>query len=213
LLDAGCGTGELLRRIAADFPHRAAIGLDADHLACERAAAKSGCPVCVGSINDLPFSDAAFGTIVSADVLSHRNVDEGAALAQFHRCLTASGLLVLNLPAYQWMMSHHDRAVYNARRYTRGRIARLLQTAGFRIVFASYWNCVLFPLMLLTRKILPSAPEASSDVQLYSAPVEALCRAATTAERALLRCGARFPFGGSLIAVAVKDPPAGERHA
>jgi hypothetical protein len=32
-----------------------------------------------------------------------------------------------------------------------------------------------------------------------------LCRAATGFERALLRRGMRFPFGGSLIAVAAKQ--------
>ena len=138
-------------------------------------------------------------------MLCHRDVDERAALAQFHRCLGDGGVLVLNLPAYPWMLSRHDAAVYNVRRYTRRGVVNLLQAAGFRLVFASYWNIVLFPLMVLTRKLLPSAKAAASDVRLYPAPVEALCRAATGFERALLRRGMRFPFGGSLIAVAAKD--------
>src|SRR5688572_11240120 len=83
LFDAGCGTGGLLLRIAADYPDRAVIGLDADATACARAAAKSSCPVCAGSVNALPFADGAFGAIFSADVLCHRDVDERAALAQF----------------------------------------------------------------------------------------------------------------------------------
>ena len=89
-------------------------------------------------------------------------------------------------------------------RYTRRRVARLLQAAGFRLLFASYWNIVLFPIMVLTRKLVPQGKGATSDVRLYPAPVEALCRAATGLERALLRCGMRFPFGGSLIAVAAR---------
>ncbi len=53
--------------------------------------AKSGRPVCAGSVNALPFADGAFGAIVSADVLCHDGVDERAALAQFHRsCATAA---------------------------------------------------------------------------------------------------------------------------
>jgi SAM-dependent methyltransferase len=213
LLDAGCGTGGLLSRIAATYPERIAIGLDADVAACTRAAAKSACPVCAGSVNALPFADAALGVIFRADVLCHRDVDEHAALAQFHRCLWEGGVLILNLPAYRWMLSRHDAAVYNVRRYTRRRIVRLLDAAGFRLIFASYWNIVLFPIMVLTRKLLPSGHGAASDVRLYPAPAEALCRAATGVERALLRLGLRLPFGGSLIAIAAKVAPQGSGHA
>jgi len=204
LLDAGCGTGGLLAQIAAKYPERTVVGLDAAPLDCARAAAKSGRAVCAGSVDALPFSDAAFGAIFSADVLCHAGVDERAALAQFHRCLGDNGVLVLSLPAYQWMMSRHDLAVSNVRRYTRSGIARLLQAAGFRMVFAGYWNMLLFPLMVVTRKLLPDGGVPASDVKPYSAPIEAVCRAATTVERALLRCGVRLPFGGSVIAVAAK---------
>jgi SAM-dependent methyltransferase len=213
LLDAGCGTGGLLARLAADYPDRTIVGLDANRIACARAAAKSARPVCAGSVNALPFGDSAFGAIFSADVLCHRDVDERAALAHFHRCLRDGGLLVLNLPTYQWMLSRHDAAVYNIRRYTRRRVARLLHGAGFRLLFASYWNIVLFPIMVVTRKLLPQGNHATSDVRLYPAPVEAFCRAATRLEHALLRRGMRFPFGGSLIAVAAKEPIKESGHA
>jgi SAM-dependent methyltransferase len=204
LLDAGCGTGGLLARLSATLPDRAAIGLDADRFACERAHAKSGRPVCAGSVDALPFADGAFGAIVSADVLCHRDVDERAALAQFHRVLCEEGVLILNLPAYSWLMSAHDRAVANVRRYTRRRVAFLLEGAGFRLLFASYWNTFLFPVMVVTRKLRWESDGAASDVKLQAPPVEALCRVATGLEHALLRRGLRLPFGGSVIAVAAK---------
>ncbi len=213
LLDAGCGTGGLLARLAADYPDRAAIGLDAERGACVRAATKSGRPVCAGSVDALPFADRAFAAIFSADVLCHRDVDATAALAQFHRCLRDGGLLLLNLPAYQWMLSRHDATVYNVRRFTRRGLVHLLQAAGFRLLFASYWNAVLFPIMVLTRKLLPPGAATTSDVRRYPAPVEAVCRAATGLERALLSCGLRLPFGGSVIAVAAKERAAGGDHA
>jgi SAM-dependent methyltransferase len=200
ILDAGCGTGGLLAKLAG----REATGLDREPTACERAAAKSGRPVCAGSVNALPFADKAFAAILSADVLCHRAVDEEVALRQFHRCLGAGGLLVLNLPAYRWMLSRHDIAVHNARRYTRKSVAALLRAADFRPLYTGYWNTVLFPLMLATRKLLPARPGEDSDVKLYPAPVEALCRAATALERGLMRLGVRLPFGGSVVAVAVK---------
>lgn len=203
LLDAGCGTGGLLARLAERFPSLDTIGLDADETACVWAAQKSLRPVCCGSVNGLPFADASFGAIFSVDVLCHRGVDNMRALAQFHRCLAAGGILILNLPAYPWLMSRHDAAVYNARRYTRKEVLALLRAAGFRPLFASYWNTLLFPLMVATRKLLPGAP-ARSDVGPQPAWVEAICRAATAIERGLLSIGIPLPFGGSVLAVAAK---------
>jgi SAM-dependent methyltransferase len=203
LLDAGCGTGGFLARIARELPEVATLGLDADQTACRWAAEKSARPVCAGSVNALPFADAAFAAIVSVDVLCHRDVDEAQALGQFHRCLAAGGILILNLPAYRWLMSRHDAAVYNARRYTRGQVVALLRAAGFRPVFASYWNMILFPLMVATRKLRPGG--SGSDVKLQPGFVETLCRAATTLERGLMRAGLRLPFGGSVLAVAAKS--------
>jgi len=205
LLDAGCGTGGFLASLARQIPEAETFGLDADETACRWAAEKSARPVCVGSVNVLPFADAAFSTIVSIDVLCHRHVDEAQAIEQFYRCLAAGGILILNLPAYRWLMSRHDAAVYNARRYTRTDVVRLLRVAGFRLIFASYWNMVLFPVMVVTRKLLPGS---GSDVALQPGIVERVCRAATALERGLLRAGIRLPFGGSVLTVAVKPESA-----
>jgi SAM-dependent methyltransferase len=200
ILDAGCGTGGLLAKLAAGEASMV-IGLDADESACARARAKSARPVCRSSVNALPFIDAAFSAIFSADVLCHRDVDDRQALQQFRRCLAPGGILVLNLPAYRWMLSDHDAAVYNIRRYTRRGAAQLLREAGFRVLYTSYWNVVLFPLMVIARKMLPSRG-GTSDVRAYSAPMEALGRAATALEQFFLQTGWHFPFGGSLVAVA-----------
>jgi SAM-dependent methyltransferase len=203
LLDAGCGTGGFLAKLAAAHPDRTVIGLDADPFAAGRARLKSGRPVCVGSVNALPFADGAFGAIFSADVLCHRDVDELGALGQFRRCLADGGLLLMNLPAYQWLLSRHDAAVYNARRYQRRLVESLLRAADFRLLALSYWNLVLLPVMVLTRKLLPA--RRTSDVALQPPFVEAVGRFATGLERKLLGRGIVLPFGGSLIAVAVKE--------
>src|SRR5260370_20028920 len=99
VLDAGCGTGGLLTQLAAYYPERSVLGLDADPRACARAAAKSARPICAGSVNALPFAEGAFAAIFSADVLCHRWVDDRSALLQFHHCLAEDGWLVLTLPS------------------------------------------------------------------------------------------------------------------
>jgi len=123
---------------------------------------------------------------------------------QFRRCLADNGCLVVNLPAYSWMLSRHDAAVHNVRRYTTKSLRRLLEAAGFRMVYATYWNTVLFPLMMIARKFLPKRGGATSDVTEYPRLIDSLCRAATTFETSLLRRGLRLPFGGSVIAIATK---------
>jgi SAM-dependent methyltransferase len=207
-LDAGCGTGGFLARLAAHYPNGALFGTDVDPFACRRAAAKSARPTCAASIDALPFGDGAFGVVFILDVLCHRHVDEHRALQQFHRCLTEHGWLILNLPAYQWMLSPHDSAVHNIRRYTVGRLRRLLAAAEFRCVYATYWNALLFPLMAITRKLFrDNRTGAGSDVILYPWPVDAFCRVITSFESRLMRAGLRFPFGGSVLAVAAKRGP------
>jgi SAM-dependent methyltransferase len=204
IMDAGCGTGGLLAHLAGSYSSTTVLGLELDPEACRRAAVKSERPVCAGSINALPFADGAFAAIFSADVLCHEGVDERGALRQFHRCLAERGWLILNLPAYRWMMSNHDTAVCNVRRYTAKGLSKLLQTVGFHPVYMSYWNAILFPLMIVTRKLSRGHPEGASDVKLYPRPVDLLCEMTTRVETALLRRGLRFPFGGSVLAIAEK---------
>jgi len=201
-LDAGCGTGGLLTRLAALDGSGRAIGLDVDARAAEFARRKSGCPVTLGSVNALPFRENSFSAIFSMDVLCHRAVDPAAALREAERCLAPGGALILNLPAYPWLLSAHDVQVHNARRFTRPQVRAMLHAAGFPEARIGYWNMALFPLMVLRRKLLPSAD--GSDVQLYPAPVEALFRAVLALERWIMRLGVNLPFGGSLMAVAIK---------
>ncbi len=85
------------------------------------------------------------------------------------------------------------------RRYTVYTLRSLLYTTGFATVYMSYWNTILFPFMVVTRKL---ASGSASDVKLYTRPIDILCRSATSLETALLRMGVRLPFGGSLIAIA-----------
>jgi SAM-dependent methyltransferase len=205
VLDAGCGTGGLLAALRERFPAAASLGIDIDATAGAVARASSGRPICVGSVSALPFAEAGFAAILSADVLCHRAVDEEAALRQFLRCLSPGGVLVLNLPAYRWLLSEHDTAVHNVRRYTAAGVRRLLAAAGFAAIRTSYWNTLLFPLMVLRRKLgWRGSASQGSDVALLPAPVEALFRLVVRIEAALLRLGLRLPFGGSVLATAVK---------
>jgi ubiquinone/menaquinone biosynthesis C-methylase UbiE len=202
LLDAGCGTGGLLRRMAA--LGRPLVGLDYNPAAAARAVAKSGAVAAAGDANRLPFADRAFTALTSCDVISHRAVDPSAALAEFRRVLAPGGTMVLNLPAYQWLYSTHDARVHNARRFTARGARDLLAAAGFTAIEARYWNALLLPLMILQRKVLRSNAEARSDVAPFPPMLDAALHAVTAVERGAARLGLRYPAGGSILVVATR---------
>ena len=151
----------------------------------------------------MPLGDASLGGYVSLDVLCHGGVDPARALGEAHRCLQPGAVALFNLPAYDWLLSAHDRRVHNVRRFTGGQVRALLAGHGFRVLKSSYWNTLLFPLMLLHR--LVGRDDAESDVRDYPRWLDALFSAALAAERAAIALGIGLPFGGSLIVVAARD--------
>jgi SAM-dependent methyltransferase len=204
LLDAGCGTGGLLRRAGAALPGRPLCGIDIAPVAAAAARRRSPAAVAVASVTALPFASGSLGGVLMADVLCHGLVDEDAALGEVARCLAPGAALVLNLPAFAWLLSAHDLRLHNVRRYSPARVRELLARAGLRTVEVRFWNSLLFPLMVLQRKILARDAQAESDVAPVAAPLDRLLRAVTAVEALLARVGVRFPFGGSILAVAVK---------
>ena len=197
VLDAGCGTGGFLRKLASARPDLEAVGLEWDGGAAARARAKSGQAVARGSVNAPPFDQASFDAIVSADVLCHDAVTPAVALQEFRRMLRPNGVLVVNMPAYQWLHSAHDTRVRNARRVTGPALTRELAAAGFQAVRTRYWNGVLLPMMVARRKLMPSG--GASDVSRFPPLLDRALYAATSLERWL-----PMPAGGSVLATAVR---------
>ena len=138
-----------------------------------------------------------------------------APLKEAHRCLEPGAIALFNLPAYDWLLSAHDRRVHNVRRFTRGQARALLAGHGFRVLRSSYWNTLLFPLMLLHRLI--GRDDAESDVRDY--PALARCAVLGGACRRTGRDRAgprpavrRLPDRSWRRAMAESSPPAGALH-
>jgi hypothetical protein len=94
--------------------------------------------------------------------------------------------------------------VHNARRFTRGGAARLLEAAGFAAIDGRYWNGLLLPLMALQRKVLSRGPDAPSDVAEFPPWVDAVLHGVSDAERRLARLGLKVPAGGSVLMLATR---------
>jgi SAM-dependent methyltransferase len=201
VLDAGCGTGGWLDQLGRERPDLQRVGVEYAPAAAARAAGKSGASVAVGTVNALPFGDGVFDAVVSADVLCHAAVEPAAALAEMRRVLRPAGRLVVNMPAYQWLASAHDRRVANARRLTARGTAAMLRHAGFGRIRVRYWNGLLLPLMVVQRKVL-TGHQSVSDVAPFPPWQDAILHAATELER---RLPFPLPAGGSVMAIAERS--------
>ena len=203
VLDAGCGTGGLLLRLTRDLPQFLYTGLDYDAAAVRIAEAKTGAMIQCGSVNALPFPADHFDAILSADVLCHAQVDELEAMSEFQRCLRSGKSLLLNLPAYNWMKSSHDRHVHNVRRYTATSVRKLAESTGFRVSGIGYWNSLLFPLLMIYR-LTAGRRGTTSNVRAFPGWQDRLFYAVTSVERRSAHRGLRLPYGASVWAWAVK---------
>src|SRR5262249_15517707 len=143
------------------------------------------------------------------DVLEHIAAD-GESLVTIRQRLRADGWLVLAVPVFPFLWSAHDVRNHHARRYTRKTLNRLIEEAGFRRVYGSFFNFWMFlPVVLirLTKKFRTSqGAEVRSDLAMPSGPINRLLTWLLASERLAM---GRFslPFGVSYIMSA--QPAAG----
>src|SRR5262249_51446158 len=91
VLEAGCGTGLILRALAPRARRAVGVDLSAGMLA---HASRRGLRVVQGSVTDLPFADESFDVVCSFKVLAHvQPIDR--ALAELSRVTRPGGHLLL----------------------------------------------------------------------------------------------------------------------
>ena len=202
VLDAGCGTGGLLRFMRATQPAWQLSGVDLSPLACPLAQERSGATIVQGSVAQLPFANESFDALTSCDVLCQL-AEPATALREFHRVLRPGGWIVLHVPAYSWLWSYHDDAVESKRRFTRPELRQMFAGQGWQIQWATYRNTLPFPLVVLRRKIFPPT-DPGSDVRLYPAPLEVMFNAMMALEHGWFSSGGRLPYGSSVLVVGRK---------
>lgn len=208
MLDAGCGTGGMLARLA---PYGTAIGIDLAAHAVRVTHDRRGCPnVTQASLTAIPTAANTFDIAVSLDVISDAGVAiEAAALDELYRVLKPGGRLVLNLPAFSSLAGEHDVAVRTARRYTASDARALVERHGFMVERWSYWNMALTPAVWVARRLSRRKPldadSAHSDITPPVAPVNRALLGLIRLERRLLHRVPRLPFGSSLLVLARKS--------
>jgi SAM-dependent methyltransferase len=199
VLDAGCGTGGLLKDlqrygkvVAADFSAEAV-----------KFCKLRGYSICQSSILKTPFRADSFDCIVGLDVIEHLDEDL-VALQELYRICKTGGYLCLTVPAFQFLWSSHDELNHHKRRYSKPQLEVQLRSARFQVLRCSYFNSFLFPFILLGRLFSRGGgEEPGPEWRIPSRALNAGLSRAFAAELPLLR-EVDLPFGASILAIAKK---------
>lgn len=208
-LDAGCGTGRNLAAMIRD-DRADAFGIDVSPHAAEIWRDGNATRCCQASINDLPYSNGTFDVVTSVDVLQEKSVDPGRSIKEMSRVLRVGGHLILLAPAYQWMLSRHDRAVESVRRFTRSDLTSLAENAGLVIENATYRFGLFFPAIAGKRLLnklsaSESCEPSASDLTRIPGWANSFLSSMAKIEHSFARY-VSLPFGSTVQLIARKGP-------
>jgi SAM-dependent methyltransferase len=199
LLDFGCGHGATAERLAQrGYDVRVTDRADSARAACRARG------LAVVEPDELAaWGEEGFDCVLACDVLEH--VENDAALLSRLRALShPEGLVLVTVPAYEFLWSGEDYVSEHVRRYTRRRLVRVLRAAGLEPLWQSHFNALLFApvaaAIIGTRLFRPRALY-QSNIQPLPPPLDSLLGRIFALERPCLK-RLRFPFGTSLIVVA-----------
>jgi SAM-dependent methyltransferase len=206
IFDAGCGTGANLVMLQE---YGQTFGLDFAPEAVQFCKTRGLTNLMRGTVTTLPVKSESIDILCSFDVICHQSIiDDIDALAEFYRVLKPDGLILLNLPAYQFLYSTHDIAVHTQRRYTKSILTKKLNQVGFKTVRVSYWNTFLFPLLasirLIKKMSVSTTTIPESDVKPVDPIVNSILRSIYALESGWLK-SFNLSAGLSILCLAKKD--------
>lgn len=110
ILDAGCGTGELLSKLQ-NFEYTE--GVDYSEEAIFYCKQRGLTNVSIQDLN-LWKTDNRYNIIISLDVLYHTAIEDDLLIIdKFNSFLEKNGTIILNLPAFSFLKRNHDIIVFH----------------------------------------------------------------------------------------------------
>lgn len=204
ILDAGCGTGRMLEIIQY---FGITTGIDYSPEAIRLAKTRGLQNLIQGDLNDYEFEEKCFDIIISLDVLYHAAIiSDTNVLSKFYNSLKPGGVLILNLPAFEYLRRSHDIAVHTKRRYRKKELIKILESIGFKIIKASYRLPHLYLIILLSKFIdkLKSKKSSESDLKKIPDWINNLLFKLGSFENFLIKKRLYIPVGSSVFIVATK---------
>jgi len=201
LLEVGAGAGQNLAALAR---FGSVDAIEINPLGREAIRAR-------GIVRDIfgdpvPFAlDRRYDVVCALDVVEHID-DDAEALRWIATLLRPGGVLILTVPAYQWLFSDHDRALGHYRRYTRARLVGVLP-ADVRVLTAAYFMHFAFPLAVAARAVwslrrMLGKTGPGKQASPRGGVIAHVLSRLQAAELFLIAHGYRPPFGLSVFAVA-----------
>jgi SAM-dependent methyltransferase len=201
VLDLGCGTGLMLRRLERRGCRVVGVDMRPEGLRQLRHTSP-GSPTVQADATRLPFAGDSFDALLLLDIVEH--VDDRALLAEVRRVLRPGGVAVLTVPAFPWLWSFRDEAAGHLRRYTRRGLVRSVAAAGLAVREVRYYQFLLFPLVVATRWLGRRGAAMRDAEERPGGALNALLSRVNRLEAALGRF-VPWPWGSSLAAVCVKE--------
>lgn len=202
-IEIGCGTGYVLNGIKKEFPEAYYIGSEyfgeGIEFAKKRMPDVDFIQLDAKKMND----DRIYDVVGIFDVLEHIDNDE-LVLNNIYNSLLPNGMVFITVPQHMCLWSNADIQACHERRYTQNELKKKMKTAGFEINYISGFVSLLSPLMWLSRKNTKSDEEVETELEMNKY-LNKLLLGVMDFERALLKLGVKFKFGGSIIAVGRKN--------
>lgn len=164
ILDWGCGDGFTGRFLLEQMHAESMIGVDVN-LTDEQRQALATADARVRMLReDHELSGRAFDLILLCDVIEH--VEDDRALVDYviSRYLATNGRVIVTVPAFQSLFSHHDVQLKHYRRYDVKQLERVLRMSGLEILGSGYLFGTLLPARaagLLLGAVRPAPPTQS----------------------------------------------------
>ncbi len=145
VLDAGCGTGAMMRWAGEKLGAIDIHGIDIAPEALAYCRAENPAwTVREGSVLDLPFPADMFDLVISNDVIQHLPTNGGdvQGIREMARVLVPGGALLLRTNSRLGMWQRTDARDYDYQRFIQEEVTQLLSAAGLTPVRATYANMI-----------------------------------------------------------------------
>ncbi len=203
VLEVGCGTGQNLVYLRKESP----LSKQIDSLVGFEPALPHSPPqsselaptdrlrTTLPELTSSPHFDA----LIATDVLEHLD-DDIREMRHWMALLRPGARVLITVPAFEFLWSHHDELLGHRRRYTLTSLRHFARLSGLKEIDIHYAFGPLFPVVFLVRvvvgKLLKGKRSTTTDLKLPSPWINRLL--SWICEREFKRGGSRF-WGTSVV--------------